>query len=210
MPPPGVGPRLSDPGGIVPRVLEERDPARGGIEPSPNPPGWSYEGPLGGPDERPVVAETPGVARRRAPSPPARAGDSGRRPRVSESGRLPFPEELGLSSGEDLPRLAELSDASFEREVLQSPLPVVVDFWADTCVPCRLQEPALQRLARDLAGRVKIARLNVFEHPRAPERLRIKGVPHLIAFVNGEVVLELVGGHSYEQLREKLRAAGLA
>lgn len=201
---------MSVPGCIVLRVLEERvDPVRGGAEPSPSPPGWAFDGGLRGPDERPAAGDGAGLIRRRAPG-PARGGEQGRRPhRPSESGRLPFCEELGLSRDLDHPRLVAFTDERFEQDVLRSPHPVVVDFWAETCVPCRLQEPSLRRLAADLAGKVTFGRLNVFDHPHTPERLLIKGVPHLVVFVGGEVALELVGGHSYEQLKEKLRSIGL-
>lgn len=151
-----------------------------------------------------------GLARERRPATSqARNGETSRRlGRPSESGRLPLPEELGIAR-EELPPVTELTDEAFAREVRGTEVPVLVDFWAETCVPCRLQEPTIRRLARDLAGRVRVARLNVFDHPRTPDALRIKGVPHLVVFLGGEVVMELVGSHSYEQLREKLRQHGL-
>jgi thioredoxin 1 len=136
------------------------------------------------------------------------AENSRRLGRPSESGRLPLPEELGIVP-EDQSALPELTDAGFEREVLRASVPYLVDFWAETCVPCKLQEPAIRRLARDLNGRIRVGRLNVFDHPTTPDRLRIRGVPHLVVFVGGEVAMEMVGSHSYEQLRDKLRRLGI-
>jgi thioredoxin 1 len=103
----------------------------------------------------------------------------------------------------------QLTDSNFDNEVLGSEVPVVIDFWAETCVPCRLQEPTIHKLARELHGRVKVGRLDVFDNPRTTEAFRVRGVPHLAVVRDGEVVLELVGGHSFEQLRERLRSIDL-
>lgn len=200
---------------ILPAVLEDR------YQPAPErahgdrvePHGGQGDGAWGEPVHTRTERDGEGLARegagRRSATPQARNGETSRRlGRPSESGRLPLPEELGIVR-EELPPATELTDEAFAREVRGTEVPVLVDFWAETCVPCRLQEPAIRRLARDLAGRVRVARLNVFDHPRTPDALRIKGVPHLVVFLGGEVVMELVGSHSYEQLREKLRQHGL-
>jgi len=136
--------------------------------------------------------------------------DSHRRP-ASERGtsdRLrPQSGRLGSGSGRWAPPrwvpsedVVEFDDDGFEAEVLGSALPVVLDFWAETCVPCRLQEPTIERLGALLRGRARVGRLNVYDNPRTPEAYEIKGVPHLLVVVRGEVVLELVGDHSFEQL----------
>ena len=154
-------------------------------------------------------ADREGLSRGRSGNQSRTAAENGRRlGSPSESGRLPLPEELGIVP-EDDSVLPELTDAGFEDEVLTSAVPYLVDFWAETCVPCRLQVPAIRRLARELAGQLRVGRLNVFDHPRTPDRLRIKGVPHLVVFQGGEVVMEVVGSHSYEQLRDKLRRLGI-
>ena len=93
--------------------------------------------------------------------------------------------------------------------MLESPLPVIVDFWSETCVPCRRQEPTISQLAEELSGRAKVGRLSVFENPQVIQDFHIRGVPHLIVVTQGEVVLELVGDHSIEQLRTHLSALGL-
>lgn len=101
------------------------------------------------------------------------------------------------------------TDANFQQEVLTSAVPVVIDFWAETCVPCRLQEPTIQRLARDLGERAKVGRLDVYDNPLITEQFRVRGVPHLAVVRDGEIVLELVGGHSIEQLKDRLRSIDL-
>lgn len=123
----------------------------------------------------------------------------------SQSGRL------GSGSGRwNPPRwvptddVVEFSDAQFETEVHASDLPIVVDFWAETCVPCRLQEPTIERLGQLLRGRARVGRLNVYDNPHTPEAHHVKGVPHLLVMVRGEVVLELVGDHSFDQLKAYL------
>lgn len=138
------------------------------------------------------------------------SAESGRRP-ASESGRL------GAGSGRWSPPpwvptedVVAFTDATFEQEVLASELPVIVDFWAETCLPCRRQEPTIERIAAELRGKARVGRLNVYEEPKTPERFHIKGVPHLLVIHRGEVVLELVGDHSIEQLRSYvLPAIGL-
>lgn len=97
------------------------------------------------------------------------------------------------------------SDADFERIVLGSTLPVVVDFWAEHCVPCRRQETTLEQLGQLVTGRARVGRVNVYDSPRVTEAFDIRGVPHLLVVDGGQVVLELVGDHSLEQLRSKLQ-----
>jgi thioredoxin 1 len=107
------------------------------------------------------------------------------------------------------PDVAELCDANFHSEVLQADRPVVVDFWAETCRPCRMQEPVIAQLAEELRGRVKVGRLSVYENPRVLQEFQVRGVPHLMVVQEGEVILELVGDHSIEQLRVHLRSVGV-
>ena len=121
----------------------------------------------------------------------------------SESGRLPLPDELGLL-GPEPGQLEVFTDANFEAEVLRSELPVLVDFWAPTCVPCKLQEPVIRRVAHDYEGELRVGRMDVFSHPEIPERYKIKGIPQLILFKQGQPVFERAGDHSLERLRELL------
>lgn len=93
-----------------------------------------------------------------------------------------------------------LSDASFEQEVINSDMPVLVDYWAEWCGPCRMIAPILDEIARDYAGRVKVAKLNIDENPATPPKYGIRGIPTLMLFKGGNVVATKVGALSKSQL----------
>ena len=82
----------------------------------------------------------------------------------------------------------EFTDANWEKEVEQSDVPVVVDFWAPWCGPCRIVEPAVERVARDLAGRLKVVKVNADLTPELGQRFNVRGIPTLIIFDHGRVV----------------------
>ncbi len=85
---------------------------------------------------------------------------------------------------------------NFNEEVLKSPLPVLVDFWAPWCAPCRLMEPIINSLSEKYEGKIKIGKLNVDENPDIANQYNIQGIPTLKIFVNGEEVSEIIGLHS--------------
>ncbi len=87
----------------------------------------------------------------------------------------------------------EVTDASFRHEVLESPLPVLLDCWAPWCRPCQAMAPVMEELTADLAGTVKIAKLNVDENPEVVGRLGIRGIPTLLLYRNGQLIGEMVG-----------------
>lgn len=93
-----------------------------------------------------------------------------------------------------------VTDANFEAEVLQSATPVLVDYWAEWCGPCRMIAPILDEIAGEYAGRVKICKLNVDENQGTPPKYGIRGIPTLMLFHNGNVEATKVGAISKSQL----------
>ncbi|MTW19922.1 thioredoxin TrxA [Allochromatium palmeri] len=96
--------------------------------------------------------------------------------------------------------IVHVTDDSFEEEVLKSPDPVLVDYWADWCGPCKMIAPVLDEIAGEYTGRVKIAKLNIDENPNTPPRYGIRGIPTLMLFRGGEVEATKVGAVSKSQL----------
>ena len=99
-----------------------------------------------------------------------------------------------------------INDDTFEVEVLKNDVPVLADFWAEWCGPCRTIAPVLEEIAQEFEGRLKIAKINVDENPETPARFGIQGIPTLILFKNGEPVERLVGAMPKDQLLSHIRA----
>jgi thioredoxin 1 len=90
-------------------------------------------------------------------------------------------------------KVTEVSDASFEQEVLQSNVPVLIDFWAPWCGPCRAVAPIVEELAGEYTGRLKVVKMNVDDNPRTPSQYGVRGIPNLILFRGGQVADQIVG-----------------
>jgi len=95
-----------------------------------------------------------------------------------------------------------ISDDSFETDVLKSDTPVLVDFWAEWCGPCRQIAPALEEIAGEMGGQVKIAKINIDHNPEAPTRYGVRGIPTMILFKNGEVQATKVGAQPKSKIVE--------
>lgn len=93
-----------------------------------------------------------------------------------------------------------LTDATFDRDVLQSDLPVLVDFWATWCAPCKAIGPMIDTVAADYAGKVKVGKVNVDDNPATPGKYGVRGIPTLILFKGGKVVDQVVGAVPRSQL----------
>jgi thioredoxin 1 len=99
-----------------------------------------------------------------------------------------------------------INEASFEKAVIHSPVPVLVDFWAPWCGPCRLLAPALDEIAREGGGRFLVAKVNVDEEPALMQRFNIRGIPALLFFSGGELHHQVAGLIAKKAIVEKLEA----
>jgi thioredoxin 1 len=103
--------------------------------------------------------------------------------------------------------VSKVSDANFETEVLKSADPVVVDFWAEWCGPCRMIAPALEEIAGSMAGKVKIVKLNVDENPATAAKYGIMSIPTLMIFKNGELASRQIGAAPKQKLEQWINGA---
>ncbi|MGZ8299826.1 MAG: thioredoxin [Rhodoplanes sp.] len=102
--------------------------------------------------------------------------------------------------------VSKISDAEFDKEVLKSDKPVVVDFWAEWCGPCRMIAPALEEISGSLAGKVKIVKLNVDENPATAAKYGVMSIPTLMLFKNGELASRQVGAAPKQKLEQWITA----
>ena len=103
--------------------------------------------------------------------------------------------------------VTKVSDADFESEVLKSTEPVVVDFWAEWCGPCRLIAPALEEIAGTMGNKVKVVKLNVDENPATASKYEIMSIPTLMIFKNGQLASRQVGAAPKQKLQQWISAA---
>jgi thioredoxin 1 len=106
--------------------------------------------------------------------------------------------------------VAKVSDADFEAEVLKASGPVVVDFWAEWCGPCKMIAPALEEIAGSLNGKVKIVKLNVDESPATAQKYGIMSIPTLMMFKNGELASRQVGAAPKQKLEQWITSSAAA
>jgi thioredoxin 1 len=106
--------------------------------------------------------------------------------------------------------ISEVSDATFEAEVLRSATPVLIDFWAPWCGPCRAIAPVVEELAREYAGKVKIVKMNVDDNPQTPAKYGVRGIPNLIVFKGGQVAEQIVGAVPKARLAKALDSVAVA
>ena len=103
--------------------------------------------------------------------------------------------------------IVHISDESFEEEVLQSERPVLIDYWAEWCGPCKMIAPVLDEIATEYSDRLKVVKLNIDDNPQTPPKYGIRGIPTLMVFKNGQVEATKVGAVSKAQLTAFLDAS---
>ncbi len=102
-----------------------------------------------------------------------------------------------------------VTDAAFEKAVLQSPVPVLVDFWAPWCMPCRMLAPSLERLAKEYDGRLLVAKVNTDEYPEWAIKYGVQGIPTMLLIKDGRIVQQQVGAVPYANIKAMVdRALG--
>jgi thioredoxin 1 len=112
--------------------------------------------------------------------------------------------EISDPGTQTLPKMVTLTQANFNDEVVRSPVPVLVDFWAEWCGPCKMIAPILDEIAQEYDGRLKIGKVNIDEEQTLASQHGIRAIPTLLVFKNGEVAIQIVGLKSKRDLKANL------
>lgn len=103
--------------------------------------------------------------------------------------------------------MADITDQTFEQEVLKSDIPVLVDFWADWCMPCRIVSPVVEELGKEYEGKAKVVKLNVDDNPDTASKYNVMSIPTLIVFKNGQPVKTVIGAQPKENIEKAIEEA---
>ncbi|MCJ7579083.1 MAG: thioredoxin [Candidatus Aminicenantes bacterium] len=98
----------------------------------------------------------------------------------------------------------EVTDATFEEEIVKSEMPVLLDFWAVWCGPCKIIVPSLENIAKDYKGRLKVAKMNVDESPMTPSKFSVMSIPTLLLFKGGEIKETIIGALPQKKIEEAI------
>lgn len=101
--------------------------------------------------------------------------------------------------------LLEVTDETFDKEIIESDLPVMVDFWAEWCGPCRMVSPVVEELAGEYKGKIKVAKMDVDKNRQTPAKFGIRNIPTLILFKGGEVAQTIIGAQPKSHIEEELK-----
>src|ERR1700719_4790653 len=117
------------------------------------------------------------------------------------------PAQIGREVPMASEKVTHVTDASFEQEVMKSATPVLIDFWAPWCAPCRAIAPMVDELATEYDGRLKVVKINVDDNPQVPARFGVRGIPNLVIVKGGEVKQQIVGAVPKKNLVEAVNNA---
>ncbi len=103
--------------------------------------------------------------------------------------------------------ITTITDGNFDAEVLKSSTPVLIDFWAQWCAPCRAIGPIVEQLGKDYAGKIKVGKINIDENPKTPTQFDVRSIPTLLIFKDGKVVGQIVGAVPRPKIEDLIKKA---